>query len=95
MVGWIRDFLDRYKSRTGRDAVIYTATSWWTQCTGNYGGFAAKNPLWIARYAATAGTLPSGWSYYTMWQYTSTGATVGDHDRFNGSQTQLTKLATG
>ncbi|CAM5659996.1 hypothetical protein STENM327S_05038 [Streptomyces tendae] len=61
MVSWISDFLNTYKARTGRDAVIYTATSWWTQCTGNYGGFAAYNPLWIARYASTVGTLPAGW----------------------------------
>jgi GH25 family lysozyme M1 (1,4-beta-N-acetylmuramidase) len=95
MVTWIRDFLNRYKSRTGRNAVIYTATSWWSECTGGYSGFGKTNPLWIARYASTAGTLPPGWSYYTMWQYTSTGKTVGDHDRFNGSQEQLRDLATG
>ncbi|MEW2626011.1 lysozyme [Streptomyces sp. NPDC048106] len=93
MVGWIRDFLNRYKARTGRAAVIYTATTWWTKCTGNYGGFSA-NPLWIARYASTAGTLPAGWSYYTMWQYTSTGKTVGDHDRFNGGKEQLKTFAS-
>lgn len=95
MVGWIRDFLTRYKARTGRDAVIYTATAWWTQCTGGYSGFGAKNPLWIARYAATPGPLPAGWTSYTMWQYTSTGKTVGDHDRFNGTRTQLGDFATG
>ncbi|MGW0882417.1 lysozyme [Streptomyces sp. NPDC002671] len=95
MVSWMRDFLNRYKARTGRDAVIYTATSWWTQCTGDYAGFGATNPLWIARYASTPGTLPSGWSSYAMWQYTSTGPTVGDHDRFNGSASGLRDLATG
>ncbi|MYW42840.1 lysozyme [Streptomyces sp. SID161] len=95
MVSWIRDFLDRYRSRTGRDAVIYTATSWWTECTGNNAGFGATNPLWVARYASTVGTLPAGWSAYTMWQYTSTGQTVGDHDRFNGSQDRLKDFATG
>ncbi|WEO99386.1 lysozyme [Streptomyces sp. FXJ1.172] len=95
MVSWIRDFLNRYRSLTGRDAVIYTATSWWSSCTGNYGGFAANNPLWIARYASSAGTLPAGWSTYTMWQYTSTGKTVGDHDRFNGGADRLKVLATG
>ncbi|MEV6115343.1 lysozyme [Streptomyces sp. NPDC052109] len=94
MVSWIRAFVNRYKSRTGRDAVIYTATNWWTQCTGNYSGFGG-NPLWIARYASTAGTLPSGWSYHTMWQYTSTGKTVGDHDRFNGALDRLKAFATG
>jgi GH25 family lysozyme M1 (1,4-beta-N-acetylmuramidase) len=95
MVTWIRDFLNQYKARTGRDAVIYTATSWWTQCTGNYSGFAANNPLWIARYASTVGTLPAGWSYQTMWQYTSTGPTVGDHNKFNGALDRVVALANG
>ncbi|MFF0436179.1 lysozyme [Streptomyces sp. NPDC004327] len=95
MVAWIRDFLNQYKYRTGRDAVIYTATSWWTQCTGNYGGFASTNPLWIARYASDVGTLPAGWPYYTMWQYTSTGPTVGDHNHFNGDYSRVQALANG
>ncbi|MFF5634382.1 lysozyme [Streptomyces sp. NPDC012825] len=95
MVAWIRDFLNRYKTRTGRDAVIYTATSWWTQCTGNYSGFGATNPLWVARYASTVGELPAGWAYYTMWQYTSSGPTVGDHNHFNGDLSRVQALANG
>ncbi|WP_406273383.1 lysozyme [Streptomyces sp. NBC_00191] len=95
MVTWIRDFLSRYKARTGRDAVIYTATSWWTQCTGNYSGFGASNPLWIARYNTTPGTLPAGWAYQTMWQYTSSGPIVGDHDKFNGALDRVVALANG
>ncbi|MFD9002263.1 lysozyme [Streptomyces sp. NPDC059582] len=95
MVSWIRDFLTTYKQLTGRAAVIYTATNWWTDCTGNYSGFAADNQLWIARYASTPGPLPAGWSTHTMWQYTSSGTTVGDHDRFNGSLDKVRALATG
>ncbi|MDL2081940.1 lysozyme [Streptomyces sp. GXMU-J15] len=95
MVAWIGDFLNRYRARSGRDAVIYTATSWWTQCTGGYAGFGASNPLWIARYASTVGPLPAGWSNHTMWQYTSTGPTVGDHDRFNGALDRVQALAHG
>ncbi|MFI8946440.1 lysozyme [Streptomyces sp. NPDC053750] len=95
MVGWIRDFLDQYKARTGRHAAIYTSTNWWIQCTGNYSGFGATNPLWIARYASTVGPLPAGWDFHTMWQYTSTGPTVGDHDRFNGTLDRVKALATG
>ncbi|GAA3202160.1 MULTISPECIES: lysozyme [Streptomyces] len=95
MVSWIRDFLDRYRALTGRHAVLYTATSWWKQCTGNYAGFAATNPLWIARYASTVGELPAGWDTYTMWQYTSTGPVVGDHDRFNGGLDRVRALALG
>jgi lysozyme len=95
LVSWIRDFLDRYRSRTGRDAVIYTSTTWWKQCTGNYKGFGAKNPLWIARYASSPGTLPAGWSFHTMWQHTQTGPTVGDHNKFNGSLSRVQALAKG
>ncbi|MFJ3776502.1 lysozyme [Streptomyces sp. NPDC090075] len=95
MVSWINDFLTTYKARTGRNAVIYTATSWWSDCTGNYSGFGSVNPLWVARYASDVGTLPAGWSFYTMWQYTSTGPTVGDHDRFNGALDRVIALANG
>ncbi|MER6060597.1 MULTISPECIES: lysozyme [unclassified Streptomyces] len=95
MVSWIADFINTYHSLTSRYPVIYTATSWWTQCTGNYGGFAVNNPLWIARYASDPGTLPAGWSYYTMWQYTSSGPTVGDHDKFNGALDRVQALANG
>lgn len=95
MVTWIRDFLNRYKARTGRNAVIYTATSWWTQCTGNYSGFGAANPLWIARYNTTPGALPAGWAYQTMWQYTSSGPIVGDHNKFNGALDRVVALANG
>ncbi|GGZ76233.1 lysozyme [Streptomyces echinoruber] len=95
MVSWISDFLATYRARTGRDAVIYTATSWWTQCTGNYAGFGSTNPLWIARYASAPGTLPAGWAFHTMWQYTSSGPTVGDHDKFNGALDRVQALANG
>ncbi|MFD7020091.1 lysozyme [Streptomyces sp. NPDC059928] len=95
MVSWIGDFLTQYRARTGRDAVIYTAASWWSQCTGNSGAFGSTHPLWIARYNTDPGTLPAGWGYYTMWQYTSSGPTVGDHSRFNGAYDRLQALANG
>ena len=40
-------------------------------------------------------TLPAGWGFYTMWQYTSSGPTVGDHDRFNGALDRVQALANG
>ncbi|WP_282086906.1 lysozyme [Streptomyces tendae] len=95
MVSWIRAFLDRYEQRTGRHAAVYTSTNWWTQCTGNYSGFGADNPLWVARYASSVGTLPAGWDFHTMWQYTSSGPTVGDHDKFNGALDRVKALAKG
>ncbi|MFJ8748178.1 lysozyme [Streptomyces sp. NPDC102441] len=95
MVAWIRDFVNTYKARTGRDAVIYTATSWWKDCTGNNAGFGTTNPLWVARYNTTVGELPAGWGVHTMWQYTSSGPTVGDHNHFNGALDRVVALANG
>ena len=92
MVSWISDFLRTYKSLTGRDAVIYTTTDWWTKCTGNTTKFRYTNPLFVARYASTVGTLPGGWPYYTFWQYSSDPI---DQDVFSSTMTQLRKLATG
>ena len=92
MVSWIRDFLNTYKSRTGRDAPIYTNLDWWTRCTGNSTAFNSTNPLWVAKYASSPGTLPGGWPFHTIWQYSSTPI---DQDRFNGDQTRLVALANG
>src|SRR6266540_2427646 len=92
LVNWIKSFTTRYKQLTGRDAVIYTAYNWWSPCTGNSTAFNATNPLWVARYSTSPGTLPGGWPYWTFWQYTSSPL---DQDYFNGSYDRLKVLATG
>ncbi|KAF8068954.1 glycoside hydrolase family 25 protein [Lyophyllum atratum] len=95
MVAWIRDFSNTYHSKTTRYPVIYTTTDWWTTCTGNNSGFGTTNPLWIARYASSVGTLPAGWPYHTFWQYADSGANPGDADNFNGDSAGLKRMATG
>jgi GH25 family lysozyme M1 (1,4-beta-N-acetylmuramidase) len=95
MVSWIQDFSNTYHSSTGRYPVIYTTTDWWTQCTGNSAAFGTNNPLWVARYASAAGTLPAGFPYYTFWQNADSGTLAGDQDYFNGDATQLAKFAKG
>ena len=95
MVGWIKSFSDEYHARTSRWPVIYTATSWWSQCTGNLGDFTSTNPLWVARYNTSAGTLPFAWGVYTIWQYADSGTFPGDQDVFNGAYDRLQALANG
>jgi GH25 family lysozyme M1 (1,4-beta-N-acetylmuramidase) len=95
---WITEFLNRYRTKTGRYAVIYTSTSWWTSCTGNYAGFWSHHPLWLARWASSAGTLPSGASVWSFWQYTASGSVAGisgnvDRDYWNGTRARLVALA--
>jgi len=88
MVAWLHDFVNTVHARTGRYPTIYTSTSWWSLCTGNNGGF-SSDPLWVARYSSSAGTLPRGWSFYTIWQNADHGAFPGDHDYFNGAYDRL------
>lgn len=95
MVAWIADFTGTYHTLTSRWPVIYTSRDWWNACTGGYTGFASQDPLWVARYAATPGRLPAGWSSYTFWQYAPGNPVTGDQDVFNGSSAGLRNLATG
>ncbi|KAH7926422.1 glycoside hydrolase family 25 protein [Leucogyrophana mollusca] len=91
MVSWVSDFSSTYESSTGRYPVIYTTTDWWTTCTGNSASFADNNPLWIADYASSIGTLPAGWEYTTFWQYADSGSNPGDQDVFNGDAAGLSR----
>ncbi|GAA2292284.1 lysozyme [Glycomyces scopariae] len=100
MRNWITDFYNTYKSRTGRDVVIYTTASWWNTCTGSWTGMASKSPLWIAHWGVSAPSLPAGWNNttWTFWQYTATGSVSGisgnvDRNYFNGSASRLLALA--
>jgi GH25 family lysozyme M1 (1,4-beta-N-acetylmuramidase) len=95
MLSWIADFSNTYHSREGVYPVIYTTTDWWVTCTGNSGAFASTNPLWLARYASSPGTLPAGWGFYTFWQYADSGTFPGDQDQFNGAYDRLQALANG
>jgi GH25 family lysozyme M1 (1,4-beta-N-acetylmuramidase) len=90
---WITSFLNEYHAKTGRWATIYTTTDWWTTCTGNTSAYAANDPLVIARYSSSVGTLPAGWSFYTIWQWADSGTFPGDQDVFNGSHDRLVALA--
>jgi GH25 family lysozyme M1 (1,4-beta-N-acetylmuramidase) len=93
MRSWITSFLNEYHAKTTRWATIYTTTDWWTTCTGNTSAYANNDPLDIARYSSSVGTLPAGWGFYTFWQWADSGTFPGDQDVFNGSQARLVALA--
>lgn len=92
MVSWIGDFSDTYRGRTGRYPLLYTNPSWWSSCTGGSGAFVNTNPLVLARYAGSAGALPGGWPYYTIWQFNDAYKYGGDSDTFNGDREYLVLL---
>lgn len=99
MQSWILNFYNEYKSRTTRDVVIYTSPSWWNTCTGGWSGMSTRSPLWVADWTTASNpTIPNGFPYATVWQYTDSGSVSGisgavDRDRFNGDHTRLLALA--
>ena len=99
MVAWIHSFVDRVFARTGQKTMIYTNTNWWNPCTGNSTAF-ADQPLFVASYSSSPGTLPAGWTSFRLWQYTSSETVPGisggaDGDVFNGTLQDLAALAGG
>ncbi|MBO0833069.1 MAG: lysozyme [Actinobacteria bacterium] len=95
MRSWINSFVTTYHTRTTRWPVVYTNYLWWVTCTGNWNGLATNDPLWIAKYSSSPGPLPAGYSFYTFWQFASSGKFAGDQDVFNGNASRLSVLATG
>ncbi len=93
MVAWVTSFVNEYHADTGRWAVIYTTTDWWSTCTGNSASFAAQDPLWIANYSSSPYPLPAGWASYVFWQNADRGVFPGDQDVFIGPPAQLLALA--
>ncbi|KAI6149262.1 glycoside hydrolase family 25 protein [Pisolithus tinctorius] len=95
MITWIKDFSNTYHAATSRYPVIYTTMDWWSTCTGNSASFASDNPLWIADWSSTLGTLPAGWAYTSFWQYADSGPNPGDADLWNGDVSGLQRMALG
>jgi GH25 family lysozyme M1 (1,4-beta-N-acetylmuramidase) len=91
---WIENFVKEYAYKEHAYPVIYTTTDWWAACTGDATRFGHWDPLWIANYTASGGgRLPSGWGFYTFWQYAPGGSLPGDQDVFNGAYSRLRALA--
>ncbi|MGH3378631.1 MAG: lysozyme [Actinoallomurus sp.] len=95
MVNWILSFSNEYQAKTSRWPVIYTATSWWSQCTGNTGDFSSTNPLMLANYNGSPGPMPYNWGFQTIWQFADSGTFPGDQDYFNGDYSRVQALANG
>ncbi|WP_205751809.1 GH25 family lysozyme [Cryptosporangium phraense] len=100
---WIAQFLNEYRRTTRRDAVIYTTPNWWATCVGSWPQVTSRFPLWISNTRTTRPRVPSGWGYYTMWQWVHgedggrvSGVTGGvDQNVFNGTVNRLQAFARG
>ncbi|KAJ7032042.1 glycoside hydrolase superfamily [Mycena alexandri] len=72
--------------RSNHTPMIYTTTDWWKTWTGNSAKFGTNNPLWIAHYASSIGTVPAGWKYTTFWQNANKGPNSGTRSFSMGMQ---------
>jgi len=93
MVAWIHDIANTVKARTGRDAVFYTSTSWWTLCTGNNARIQRQSAVDSTLRGPASATLPAGWSFQTIWQNADSGVFPGDQNKFNGALDRVQAFA--
>lgn len=102
MVKWIKDFGNTIKNATGRLPMIYTAQSWWDDCTGDSEDFKSW-PLHVsvfptAEVAKNPRELPEGWKTFNVWQYSSNSNMLGNNNNvdanvWNGDLTSLKDFA--
>ena len=98
---WARTWLQEVERLTGRTPMIYTGYYFWRDSVGGPTDF-GRYPLWVASWtnAPAPALIPSGWSTWTFWQYTSTGSSAGipwttDLNRFCCPDANLGLLAGG
>ena len=107
-VTWAKQWLDRVYEKTGVKPVIYMSASvmssadWSSVANADYG-------LWVANYGSNNGTAQESvfnkyplkyWTFYALWQYTSTGRLDGyngnlDLNYFSGDKEAWDKYAGG
>jgi lysozyme len=92
-------FADEVVSQTGRNPIIYVSPGVWGSNVSPT-GLESRCPLWVANWEVSDPVLPSGWSSWSFWQYSSTGTCPGisggvDLDRFQGSLSALRSMASG
>jgi lysozyme len=93
----IHTWVNKIKAATGRTPLIYTGKYFWDPNvqTNDFATF----PLVIAAYVKpNCPNTPNAWNKWAMWQYSSSGSVPGisgnvDMDEFNGTLTDLKKLA--
>lgn len=88
------------EAATGVKPIIYTGGYFWESNVQSKAF--AKYPLWHAQYtsATCPSTVPSPWTKWFFWQYSSTGSVPGvttncDMNRFNGDEAALDTFCSG
>ncbi|HKA89908.1 MAG TPA: GH25 family lysozyme [Haliangiales bacterium] len=95
----LRKWIDRVEAGTGRRPIIYTGPYFWTSKVGGTSAF-ADIPLWLANWTSGCPNVPTGFTRWTFWQWSSTGTVDGitgavDLDKFDGDLAALHQFIRG
>jgi len=94
----LRAFVERFEDISGVRPWIYTAPAFWRAYGIHDEQWCVYFPLWIANYCVSQPTVPPGWSFWDMWQYSDKGVVPGipgntvDLNRFDGTESELMQI---
>lgn len=89
---WVEDWMNQVQHATGKKPILYTYPAF---ADSNLQSSLAQNiPIWIANYGVNEPENAAGWSTWTFWQYSDTGAVPGitgnvDLDVYAGTVNEL------
>lgn len=93
----LKTFINTVEQDLGREVMIYTSPSFWTEFGSPDDPFFAARKLWIAHYYLAKPTIPAPWTHWTFWQYTDLGPGIAlgaeskelDMNWYNGTKEAL------
>jgi lysozyme len=94
----LRTWIAAVQAGTGKLPMIYTAEGYWDGDVAS--GAFSNDSLWVANWEVSCPDLPTGWSAWSVWQYSDSGTVSGisgavDLDEFNGTLAELQSFAGG
>jgi GH25 family lysozyme M1 (1,4-beta-N-acetylmuramidase) len=98
-VAWAQTWVDTMYTLSKRSPLIYSYGGFVSTSMANTTAF-PNDPLWIAAYQTSPPPAPTGWPFWTLWQYTDAGTVKGivgqvDQSTFNGDATRFAAFAKG
>ncbi len=88
-------WLDYVAAKTGMKPLLYSSPSFISGTLGSPAGFQNHATLWVANWGVSCPNVPSPFTKWAVWQYSSTGTVNGipstavDLDEFDGTLSEL------
>jgi lysozyme len=94
----LKTWVAAVQAGTGKTPMIYTAEGYWDSDVASTAF--SSDPLWVANWGVSCPDLATGWSSWSVWQYSDSGSVAGisgsvDLDEFNGTLAELEAFAGG